>query len=187
MKKTLTAAIKPIGYSILFLSIFFTGCCDCNKDEPKTVDTTAKQGDNALAFRQTFGAEYKKFDNLRGPRKRIIYPEARDAIRFNREFPCLKAEEKYVNGFLLDSLDLAAIGALKAKELFLQVGVTNFKDSAALRAGTIKPSYTIIVIPLDKDRRQMKDSQGELIAYDFTCPCPTNTACCPQEPDWLKQ
>ena len=163
------------------LSLLLSACCDCDKSAATGSDSARLAKDTVPPHFRS--AEFKTFNAFPGlPPRRIPHADALRAARFNKEFPVLKAEGEFVDGFKFAPDDFTTVTGLKPASVFFQIGVSNFSDSARLRSGASAPSYTIIVIPVDANNNQMKDQQtGELLAFDFTCPFPANTSCCPKQ------
>ena len=89
-----------------------------------------------------------------------------------------------INGFLLGPDAYAQLSKLHFTQLYFKLGVQNFWDSARIKAHdpSVKVAYTLIVIPLDQDMKQIRDDNGQLVAFDYVCPCVHNVGCCPQPP-----
>jgi hypothetical protein len=172
--------LRSICITVLFSSLI-AACCDCDKTASTASVPGSGKKDTIPAGLQFQTATFKHFVALAPPR-RIPNPDLERGSRFNREFPVLRSGGQFVNGFMFDPRDFTDVTGLKPASLFFQIAVTNSEDSVGLRNRTIVPSYTIAVIPLNSDNTQMKDPKtGELVAFDFTCPCPANASCCPKQ------
>jgi hypothetical protein len=84
-----------------------------------------------------------------------------------------------VQGFLFNSTDYQNIAKLKPASLYFEFGIHNIGDSIGIRNHTIKPQYTLMVLPLDANKNVLKDKNGKFIAYDYVCPCSNGVGCCP--------
>ncbi|HTE10237.1 MAG TPA: hypothetical protein VK645_04690 [Chitinophagaceae bacterium] len=172
---------------IALLSQVFSSC---NSDD-KGQSAEQKKSEPDIAKRDTIPQNDGNFHNFFfkkinegknvGPEP-IDPPTARSARTMHDEFPLLTdSQGKMIKGFYFKSSDFLALKSMKDLDaLYFRMAISNFKDSTGIRNHTVKAQYTIIVVPVDKQMNQLKDANGQPMAFDYVCPCPSTADCCPK-------
>lgn len=120
-----------------------------------------------------------------------VSPEMKAPISNDSAMAAGRIQDKYpafrdssgvaIEGYFFNAADFAMITKIpNVSSLYFKMGISNFGDSVAIGAGRVKPKYTILVYPLDKDQKKIVDAAGNAIAFDYVCPCPAISTCCPR-------
>lgn len=182
-RKTIHGFLPAAGLLLVMAATFFScnssgsGGTGARSDSAASADTSAPKlafVSNRLAIKAVLPRPNTAFEKIDPDLEHLrtiwggMYPVVTDA------------EGDTVQGFYFKSSDYKDLVRLKAASLFFEFGITNLKDSDGIRAHTIKPDYTIMVVPLDAMDKRITDS-GKLVAYDYVCPCSKGVGCCPAQ------
>ena len=177
--------------TMVSISIFFLACNNSSETKKTASDTSITIRDSVIKpnLHQAFEFNQANTNPEPIPRER----ESQYEDEYKKHPALVDAHGSPILGFMLDTASDANKYKIDFKELMNTKGIDNiyvklgvngtYTDSAT---SEIKNTYTIMIIPVDKDQKPIatkRTYQGKEIftsAYDVVCPCVNGQGCCPR-------
>lgn len=175
-KKTNPLLLAATGL-LSILPLLMISCHSGETQNPPQVKTDTQPAPFVKFMQLQRASSIDRFDSRIGP------DSVTRMIAGNRQHPIIvDTSGNPVEGFGFKADDYKDLTSRHPTSLFFQFGLKNLTDTTAIGNRTKAAEYTIIVIPLDANGKQLKDAvSGQLVAYDYVCTCVNGVGCCPQQ------